>query len=50
LNTSFNLHGFPIVLTPEDAIGVFLNSDLDAILLNGMYIEKREKIRSHGEG
>ena len=49
LNTSFNLHGYPIVRTPEDAISVFLNSGLDAILLNRMYIEKRGKARSLGE-
>ena len=41
LNTSFNLHGYPIVKSAEDAIGVFLNTDLDALLLNGIYIEKQ---------
>lgn len=43
LNTSFNLHGYPIVLNAADAIVVFLNSDLDALLLNDTFIEKREK-------
>ena len=28
LNTSFNLHGFPIAYTPEDALGVLKNSGL----------------------
>ena len=43
LNTSFNLHGYPIVRSAEDAVDVFLNSDLDALLLNNIYIEKGEK-------
>lgn len=33
LNTSFNLHGDPIVCSPEDAILTFIKSDLDAIQL-----------------
>ena len=32
LNTSFNLHGYPIVNTPNDALAVFLNSDLDGLI------------------
>jgi len=40
LNTSFNLHGFPIVRNCNDAIDVFLNSDIDGLLLNNVYIEK----------
>jgi carbamoyltransferase len=43
LNTSFNLHGYPIVRTAEDAIDVFLNSHLDALLLNNTYIEKEHE-------
>ena len=38
LNTSFNLHGCPIVNTPEDALHVFLNSDLDGLILNGCLV------------
>ncbi|MBB54136.1 MAG: carbamoyltransferase [Magnetovibrio sp.] len=34
LNTSFNLHGEPIVCTPEDAISTFERSDLDVLLMN----------------
>lgn len=33
LNTSFNLHGDPIVMTAEDAISTLLNSGLDFITL-----------------
>jgi len=37
LNTSFNLHGYPIVCTPEHAIWTFENSRLDAMVL-GTYL------------
>lgn len=40
LNTSFNLHGDPIVCSPEDAIDTFLNSDLDVLQLEHFLIEK----------
>ncbi len=41
LNTSFNLHGDPIVCTPRDAIYTFLNSDLDALALGKWLICRR---------
>lgn len=41
LNTSFNLHGFPIVNTPEDAIDVLNRSSLDALALGSYYIERK---------
>jgi len=40
LNTSFNLHGFPIVCSPQDAIYVFENSGLDYLALGDMLIKK----------
>jgi carbamoyltransferase len=40
LNTSFNLHGYPIVGTPEVAINTLVNSELDALVL-GPYILTR---------
>lgn len=40
LNTSFNLHGYPIVNTPADALYVFENSGLDILLLNNFLIKK----------
>lgn len=40
LNTSFNLHGYPIVNSSEDALMVFLHSDIDCLLLNNYFIEK----------
>lgn len=36
LNTSLNLHGEPIVCSPDDAIHTFLNSDLDILLFDGV--------------
>jgi carbamoyltransferase len=43
LNTSFNLHGYPIVNSPKDAFYVFENSDLDILLLNNFLIKKNDK-------
>jgi carbamoyltransferase len=40
LNTSFNLHGDPIVCSPDDAIDTFLKSDLDVLQLGDLLIEK----------
>ena len=40
LNTSFNLHGYPIVLGPEAAIFTFENSELDGVLIGDYYIER----------
>ena len=41
LNTSFNLHGYPIVNTIFDAKKVFEKSDLSALWLNNHLIEKK---------
>lgn len=40
LNTSFNLHGSPIVNTPEDAILTFKNSGLKYLILDNYLIQK----------
>ena len=40
LNTSFNLHGEAIVMTPEDAIHTFINSDLDVLQMEDYLVEK----------
>lgn len=42
LNTSFNLHGEPIVNSPEDALYVFENSGLKNLLLENTLIKKEE--------
>ena len=41
LNTSFNLHGKPIVLGIEEAIYTFENSNLDALQLSNFLIERK---------
>jgi len=40
LNTSFNLHGYPIVCTPEQAIWTLKNSGLDFLALGNYLIAK----------
>jgi carbamoyltransferase len=40
LNTSFNLHGSPIVGTPEIAIDTLVNSELDALALGPFLVTK----------
>jgi len=40
VNTSFNLHGYPIVGNPEIAIDTFLNSGLDGLVLEDWLILK----------
>lgn len=41
LNTSFNLHGFPIVCTPQDAIRTLLRSELDCVTLEDILVWKK---------
>ena len=40
LNTSFNLHGYPLVETPGDAISVFLSSGLQHLAIENYLISK----------
>lgn len=47
LNTSFNLHGFPIVGSPKDALFVFKNSGLKYLALESYLIEKKSISQSH---
>ena len=42
LNTSFNLHGWPIVLAAEDAVGVLLDSGLTHLVVDRTLISKRD--------
>jgi carbamoyltransferase len=41
LNTSFNLHGEPIVCTLDDAWSTFIRSGLDAIILEHVLVTKK---------
>jgi carbamoyltransferase len=38
LNTSFNLHGEPIVCTPQDALETFLRSKMDDMLIEDYWV------------
>ena len=40
INTSFNVRGEPIVCTPENAIDCFLNTDIDALVLENFIVTK----------
>ena len=41
LNTSFNLHGEPIVYSARDAVDVFLRSGLEYMALGNWWVEKK---------
>ncbi|MBI5558045.1 MAG: carbamoyltransferase [Deltaproteobacteria bacterium] len=41
LNTSFNLHGYPIVSSPEDAIEVFTKSGLNIMAIGSYLLVKK---------
>lgn len=41
LNTSFNLHGFPVVLGPKEALYAFENSGLQYLALNSYLLQKK---------
>lgn len=43
LNTSFNLHGEPIVCSPKDALHTFKNSGLKNLALGSYLIQKTDK-------
>ncbi len=40
LNTSFNIMGEPIVMSPQDAINTFNNSGLDYLIIGNFIVEK----------
>lgn len=40
LNTSFNIHGYPIVSGPDEAIAAFMNSGLEYLALDDYLISK----------
>jgi carbamoyltransferase len=45
LNTSYNIHGEPLVCTPEEAIDVYLRTGADALAI-GSYVVVRESKKS----
>jgi len=40
LNTSFNIHGEPIVCSPDEAIDVFLRAGADALAIGPYFVER----------
>ncbi|MBI3434484.1 MAG: hypothetical protein HY056_05320 [Proteobacteria bacterium] len=40
LNTSFNINGEPIVLSPDDALTTFFNSGIESLVLGSFIVEK----------
>jgi len=44
LNTSFNLHGEPVVEKPEDALSTFERSGLSHMFVGGFLVSKAEKL------
>src|SRR5208283_2974781 len=49
VNTSFNVRGEPIVCSPEDAYGCFMNTEMDYLIMGSFVIERaaqpRQKIQ-----
>ncbi len=43
VNTSFNVRGEPIVRTPEDAFRCFMGTELDALAVGNLYLQKSEQ-------
>ena len=43
LNTSFNLHGYPIVNSIEDAIDILIKSNLDGLITEKIFNNKKMK-------
>jgi carbamoyltransferase len=43
VNTSFNVRGEPIVGTPEDAFRCFIGTELDALAVGNLYLQKSEQ-------
>jgi carbamoyltransferase len=44
LNTSFNDRNEPIVCTPENAIGCFLSTDIDILVIDNLLIRKLDQV------
>ncbi len=42
VNTSFNVRGEPIVCTPEDALRCFQATDMDALVLEDVVVDRRQ--------
>jgi len=43
INTSFNVRGEPLVLSPEDAYHCFMGTDIDYLIMGSFILDKREQ-------
>ena len=43
VNTSFNVRGEPIVMTPADSFKCFMGTDLDILVIGNYYLEKKSQ-------
>ena len=43
VNTSFNVRGEPIVMSPIDAFKCFMGTDLDILVIENFYLEKKDQ-------
>jgi carbamoyltransferase len=43
VNTSFNVRGEPIVCTPEDSYRCFMRTEMDALVLENIVLDKQEQ-------
>jgi len=41
INTSFNIKGEPIVCTPEDALNCFLSTEMDILVIEDYWVQKK---------
>ena len=46
VNTSFNVRGEPIVCDAEDALRCFMNTDMDALVIEGFLLLKKDQPKS----
>ena len=43
INTSFNVRGEPIVCSPEDAYRCFMRTDMDYLVIDNFFLDKRDQ-------
>ena len=43
INTSFNVRGEPLVLSPEDAFKCFMRTEMDYLIMGGFLLDKNEQ-------
>ena len=46
MNTSFNVRGEPIVCTPTDAYRCFMRTEMDYLIVENFFLDKKEQPES----